>query len=217
MSSTTAARAPAPAGKAAPALGKRERSKLEKRARIEQAAREVFAEKGFAAATTQEIAARAGVAAGTLFLYAASKEELLVMAFTADLDRAIEEAERTLPAGAPILDSVLHVFGRLAALHREIGPALSSVLLTVLMARGGSDLDVERPRRMILVEDLIAREIAARGVQPPVSQVDARDALLSMFHWLLSHWAYERLSPEVFEARMRSRFEIFLKGYFGEL
>jgi AcrR family transcriptional regulator len=220
MGVTAAARGKASAGDEstrAPRLGKRERSKLEKRARIEQAARDVFAEKGFAAATTQEISARAGVAAGTLFLYARTKEELLAQAFTADLYRVMDEAERTLPTAAPILQSLLHVFGAMTALHRELGPALSSVLLTVLMARGGADVSPERPRRMGLVEDLLEREARARGVAPPISSVEGAETLLCIFHWLLSHWAYERLTPELMETRMRSRFEIFLKGYFGEV
>jgi AcrR family transcriptional regulator len=41
------------------------------------AARDLFIEKGFAATRTDEIAARAGVSKGTLYLYFDSKEELL--------------------------------------------------------------------------------------------------------------------------------------------
>jgi AcrR family transcriptional regulator len=41
------------------------------------AARDLFIEKGFAATRTEEIAARAGVSKGTLYLYFDSKEELL--------------------------------------------------------------------------------------------------------------------------------------------
>ncbi|TXC65823.1 TetR/AcrR family transcriptional regulator [Piscinibacter aquaticus] len=41
------------------------------------AALELFAEKGFAATRSEEVAARAGVAKGTLYLYYPSKEELL--------------------------------------------------------------------------------------------------------------------------------------------
>jgi AcrR family transcriptional regulator len=45
---------------------------------ILQAALEVFAEKGFRAATMDEIAARAGITKGTIYLYFPSKEELFV-------------------------------------------------------------------------------------------------------------------------------------------
>jgi AcrR family transcriptional regulator len=66
--------------KAAPA-GRREQNKQEKLARIAAAAKALFAAKGFAQTTTQEIAERAEIGAGTLFLYAKSKEDLLVMVF----------------------------------------------------------------------------------------------------------------------------------------
>jgi AcrR family transcriptional regulator len=56
---------------------KRPRRRAEDRPReICRAALEVFAEKGFAAAKLDEIAARAGVAKGTLYLYFKDKEDL---------------------------------------------------------------------------------------------------------------------------------------------
>ncbi len=50
----------------------------EKQRRVLEAAMEVFAEQGFAATTTSEIAKRAGVAAGTVFRFYKTKKELLV-------------------------------------------------------------------------------------------------------------------------------------------
>src|SRR5689334_24738837 len=62
-----------------PAGGRRERNKQEKLERIVTAARDLFTERGVAEVTTQQIAARADVASGTLFLYARSKSELLLL------------------------------------------------------------------------------------------------------------------------------------------
>jgi len=52
------------------------RRKAERPAEIVQAAMEVFAEKGFAAARLDDIAGRAGVSKGALYLYFETKEEL---------------------------------------------------------------------------------------------------------------------------------------------
>lgn len=52
------------------------RRKADRPAEIVQAAMAVFAEKGFAAAKLDEIAARAGVSKGALYLYFATKEDL---------------------------------------------------------------------------------------------------------------------------------------------
>ena len=60
-------------------LGRRERNKQAKLDRIVAAAGELFAEYGVDDVTTQQIADKADIGAGTLFLYAKSKGELLLM------------------------------------------------------------------------------------------------------------------------------------------
>jgi AcrR family transcriptional regulator len=93
-----------------PATGVRERNKLERRQRIVQAAREVFREKGFAAATTREVAELAGVGAGTVFLYARDKRELLIMIVNDEFDALNERAYATIPRTAPIVTQLVHYF-----------------------------------------------------------------------------------------------------------
>src|ERR1700741_3167119 len=61
------------------------RRKANRPAEIVQAALAVFAEKGFAAARLDEIAARAGVSKGALYLYFSTKEDL----FRAVVEQAI--------------------------------------------------------------------------------------------------------------------------------
>ena len=56
--------------------GKRERRKEARPGELLNAALDLFVEKGFAATRAEEVAARAGVSKGTLFLYFQSKEEL---------------------------------------------------------------------------------------------------------------------------------------------
>jgi AcrR family transcriptional regulator len=91
-------------------VGLRERSKRDKRRRIQHAAEAVFAEKGYAAATTREIAARAEVATGTLFLYARDKHDLLMMIVNDALDVLVERAFASLPQGVSLLEQLVHVF-----------------------------------------------------------------------------------------------------------
>lgn len=56
--------------------GKRSRRKQERPGELLEAALDLFVEKGYAATRVEEVAARAGVSKGTLFLYFASKQEL---------------------------------------------------------------------------------------------------------------------------------------------
>lgn len=55
---------------------KRERRKEARPGELLEAALDLFVEKGFAATRSEEVAARAGVSKGTLFLYFPSKDEL---------------------------------------------------------------------------------------------------------------------------------------------
>lgn len=59
------------------AHNKRERRKEARPGELLDAALDLFVEKGFAATRSEEVAARAGVSKGTLFLYFPSKEDLL--------------------------------------------------------------------------------------------------------------------------------------------
>jgi AcrR family transcriptional regulator len=86
--------------------GRRETSKLDKRRRISEAARAVFTEYGYKGANMREIAKRAGVATGTLFLYAPDKRNLLLWMVFEDLDR-ITEAAWTEITGAHAHDELL--------------------------------------------------------------------------------------------------------------
>src|SRR5471030_1303782 len=83
---------------AAAALGRREQNKLEKRGRIIAAARELFTHKGFEATTSQEIADAAGVAGGTIFTYAKTKDDLLILVFHDEMLAVVERAYAAAPS-----------------------------------------------------------------------------------------------------------------------
>lgn len=87
---------PATASSADATTPRRERNKALKRARIVRAAREAFERDGYAHATVQDIADRAGVGAGTLFRYAATKAELLLMVSNEGFEGACDEGRRQL-------------------------------------------------------------------------------------------------------------------------
>jgi len=91
-------------------MGLRERKKLIRLQRIVAAARDLFINKGFSNTTIQDIAAEADVGLGTLYLYAKSKEDLLVMVFKDDILRMIETSYASIPADAPLLDQLMVFF-----------------------------------------------------------------------------------------------------------
>ncbi|WP_247876086.1 TetR/AcrR family transcriptional regulator, partial [Azospirillum sp. TSH100] len=89
---------------------------------IVAAAMEVFAERGFAAARLEEVAARAGVSKGTLYLYFPSKDELFKAVIRAAILPNLEQAEALVAAVGgpcfPLLERLLRMVARLIATTR---------------------------------------------------------------------------------------------------
>src|SRR5579884_4279721 len=82
--------------------GQRERNKLDKLRRIKDAARELFVAKGFDDTTTREIALRAGVGIGTIFVYAENKRDLLFLIANEELEKVTAQAEGAVTASASL-------------------------------------------------------------------------------------------------------------------
>ena len=110
--------------------GRRERNKAQKRERITAAAAGLFASQGFAATTTAQVAEKADVSHGTLFRYAATKAELLLMAgnirFRESLDSGCaasetsdDPVERLIALVSPVTGDALSL-ENLAAYQRNV-------------------------------------------------------------------------------------------------
>jgi TetR/AcrR family transcriptional regulator, cholesterol catabolism regulator len=91
-------------------LGQRALAQMERRRRIIAAAEAIFHDAGFDEARMRDIAERAGVATGTLFLYAPDKRSLLLLVLHQHLVECVEQAFATLDRSAPLVDQVVHIF-----------------------------------------------------------------------------------------------------------
>src|SRR5450631_432182 len=113
---------------AARPIGQRERNKIDKLRRIKDAARELFIAKGFDDTMTREIAIRAGVGLGTIFVYAANKRDLLFLIVNDELENITKEAETSISEQASLLENLLDISRR----HYKffgLQPALSRLVL----------------------------------------------------------------------------------------
>lgn len=91
----------------APTPGRRERNKQAKLERITAAASELFAQHGVDDVTTQQIADAADIGTGTLFLYARTKGELLLLVQNAHYAAALERGMAAAAGATGALDGVL--------------------------------------------------------------------------------------------------------------
>jgi AcrR family transcriptional regulator len=89
--------------------GRRERNKQAKLERIMTAASELFAEHGVDEVTTQQIADKADIGTGTLFLYAKTKGELLLLVQNAQYAAALQRGRAAAETIPDVLDAVLSI------------------------------------------------------------------------------------------------------------
>lgn len=73
-------------------MSRREEQRAEAQAKILKAAAACFAEKGYAGCSVQDIADRAGVSKGALYVYYSSKEELFKAMIALQYDLALERS-----------------------------------------------------------------------------------------------------------------------------
>ncbi|PUB20309.1 TetR family transcriptional regulator [Promicromonospora sp. AC04] len=99
--------------------GRRERNKQEKLDRITAAATELFAERGVDEVTTQEIADKADIGAGTLFLYAKTKGELLLLVQNSTYADALDEGRAAAENLSDPLDAVLAIVRPVVECNRK--------------------------------------------------------------------------------------------------
>lgn len=92
---------------ATPPVGRRERNKQAKLERITAAASELFAEHGVDEVTTQQIADAADIGTGTLFLYAKTKGELLLLVQNAHYLEALERGRAAAARESTAVDAIL--------------------------------------------------------------------------------------------------------------
>lgn len=157
-------------GTAAP-VGRRERNMADKQRRIFDAAAALFDENGFEAVTTQQLADRADVAAGTLFRYASTKGELLLMVYNAQLRDAIEAGRAEADRRADPVDAVVALVNPVlafAATHPY------NVMLYQRELLFGDPDDTYRAEGIGLVGDLEAAIAARLARSVPTDDAQAR-------------------------------------------
>jgi AcrR family transcriptional regulator len=195
--------------------GLRAQNKADKEARIREAAWALFAERGYEAATVREIAQRAGVAQGTVFVYAKDKEDLLAMLFADRLGAVVESAFATLPAGATLLDALTHVFSSFMRFYAQDTRLARSVVRGVLFLEGPAAERMERLNRPFLgrVAGLFGTAQAQGLARPELVPFVAAVNAFAAYFMVLASWL-NGLLPDLAtaEAQLRLALEHQLLG-----
>jgi AcrR family transcriptional regulator len=148
----------------APSAAPRRRRKDARPAELTAAALDLFVERGYAATRLEDVAARAGVSKGTLYLYFENKEALFQAVVREGLLPALAEAEK-LVAGfeGPTDDLLREVVG---AIWRLVGSQRIGGIpkLVFAEARNFPEIAAFYHREVIQRGMGLARGVVARGI-----------------------------------------------------
>ena len=143
---------------------KRERRKEARPGELLDAALDLFVEKGFAATRAEEVAARAGVSKGTLFLYFQSKEELFKAVVRENLSGRFmewaEEFETFEGSTSEMVAYCMHVW------WERVGNTKASGITKLMMSEAANfpELAAFYQQEVILPGQTLIRRMLQRGI-----------------------------------------------------
>jgi AcrR family transcriptional regulator len=205
------------------AVGRREHNKIEKRRRIKDAARDVFRERGFEAATTREIVTASGVSSATLFSYVRNKRDLLLLVFNDDLDALSAAALDPIDDDAPLLDQLMAFFrpryefwARDPRLSRAAVEIIASTRLRGPHAEPGSEahrFDARGPVTVAQIAGLVAAKQRRGDVRSPEDATTIAGVFMELFQAEQRAWLSHD-APTVANGldRLRRLFAIVITG-----
>ena len=175
----------------------KEKQRKERELLILQAAEEVMIEKGYHETSMEEIAARVGIAKGTVYLHFPSKEDLVVAIFERDMQKFLQALETPLTtegtAQAKLQAMLQFMFGGLYNKRTQLLSAIynSADLRRLFVEKKGCMHDMWE-RLAARITDLIEQGKAAGEFDTTIPTA----VMLNTFLSLLSPRNYERLIVE---------------------
>ncbi len=144
--------------------GKRERRKEARPGELLDAALDLFVEKGFAATRAEEVAARAGVSKGTLFLYFPSKDELFKAVVRENISGRFKEWNEEFEAFQGSTSDAVRYF--MKVWWDRIGATRASGITKLIIseARNFPDIAAFYQQEVIRPGTELIRRILQRGV-----------------------------------------------------
>jgi len=143
---------------------KRERRKEARPGELLEAALDLFVEKGFAGTRSEEVAARAGVSKGTLFLYFPSKEELFKAVISENLAGRFDQWNAQFAAFQGSTPDMLRECMRLW--WEEIGATKVSGITKLMFSEGRNFPEVAQFYReqFVAPAHALLRRVVQRGI-----------------------------------------------------
>lgn len=191
----------------------RKEQKDQTRARVRQAALELFSTEGFDATTTKAVAERAGVAAGTVFVHAKDKVDLLFLVMHDLLEEATQEAFTSVPK-VTLLGQLQHVFGKVIGMYGRV-PNLAAPFIKHLPGAAGPNADRTNALTFTFlgqVSALIDGAKARGEIAADVESLGLARNLFALYFFTLVSWLGGFVSHAGITPALEQAFALQLRG-----
>jgi len=175
----------------------KEKQRQERETLILQAAEEVLIERGYHETSIDEIAARVGIAKGTVYLHFPSKEDLVIAIFERDMQQLLQYIDSTMDSRLTAREKIEAIFD---LMHGGIISKRMQLFFSISNRAGLRHLLVEKKGCLREIWDQLSARLnslfeegkAAGDFEPTLPTM----VMLSAFYSLLSPKSYDRLMTD---------------------
>ena len=197
-------------------VGRRARNKADKQQRIFEAASELFTGLGYSAVTTQMVADRADVGTGTLFRYASSKAELLMMVMNEQMRLDTHAGIAAAASGTSPTEAIMALLTPQIHLPLAFPENTAVYQREILFGTEQGQYRTEALARISELEDaigdILGRFTRTHRVREGVDLHGAARTTFSTLHMELLRVGFGREDPQTLSATLRSHVDVLLYG-----
>lgn len=198
-----------------PKPGLRERKKRLRLQRILDVSHQLFVSKGFQETTIQDIADKAGIGLGTLYLYAKGKDDLLVLVFREHLLQMTESAFEIIDPKHSVIDQLMTFFSVHIDYHKE-DQLLSKTVLKELSfptnPKRRHDIELIFNTAYEKLAQLLKRCVQEEKLTPTLYIGTAATSIFGLYYHLLQGFLCGFFSEKEFKKNLRHALSLLLSS-----
>ena len=192
-------------------MGRRQRRAAETRLRLFRSALQLFAERGFANVTVEDITEAADVGKGTFFNYFKSKDHVLVVLAEIQLGKvreALELAEHHQQTTHTVLHHLFHRAAEEPGRSPDLARAMISSFLASEAVRKIIERNMQEGRRMIA--EVVGAGQKGGEIDPRLKKEKVATQVLQTFMGTVLFWSLHEKPP--LDVWMEDSFQHFWRG-----
>ncbi|HZC16671.1 MAG TPA: helix-turn-helix domain-containing protein [Caulobacteraceae bacterium] len=196
-------------------MTRRALSKLRTRRQLLDAAKRLFNERGYDAATVREIAAAAGLSTGAVFASFSDKADLFGEVIVDDCEALAAHVKAGDREDAPTEVALLRLFSLAYAFHRDHLPLVQAAIGHSWVAEPAAARRVRGAARRVqaLVDEVLRRGVARGELSADLDIRLTNEMIWDSFVASYRHAIFESWEVSALEARLGAQIQILLAGW----